>query len=254
MEIVAFLFVALCGFVFGSFFVVVGIRLPKRESFVTERSRCPKCCKRLNWFELIPVLSFLCLKRKCGQCNHKISSIYPLMELLTAILFAMSYLIFGWKLELMVALLFSSLLIICLVTDLFYMMIPNRLLLFFLPLFIILRTVEPLEPWWDPFQGALVGLLLPLLVIILSRGGMGMGDMKLFGLLGLVLGTTKLLLCFVLACIIGAVIGVLLIAYQRVSLGKPIPFAPYIVIGAWIAYFNGDNLIDLYITRFITFY
>lgn len=110
----------------------------------------------------------------------------------------------------------------------------------------------PLDPWWDTFQGGLLGLLIPLLVVIVSRGGMGMGDVKLFGLLGIVLGTTNLVLSFVVASMIGAIIGLVLLAYNQISLGKPTPFAPYIIIGTWIAYFYGDAMIHWYMTHFFT--
>ncbi|AUJ25993.1 prepilin peptidase [Virgibacillus dokdonensis] len=252
MEIVRLLIFSLSGFIFGSFFVVVGLRLPQQQPFTTERSCCPNCCIRLSWFELIPVLSYAFLKRSCRHCKNKISSIYPIIEILTAAMFTISYSIIGWNPELVVALLVSSLLIICLVSDIFYMVIPNQLLLFFLPVFMLLRVLEPLDPWWDTFQGGLVGLLIPLLVVIVSHGGMGMGDVKLFGLLGIVLGTTNLVLSFVLASIIGSIIGLVLLAYNQISLGKPTPFAPYIVIGTWIAYFYGDAMIHWYMTRFFT--
>lgn len=241
------IFFFLLGLIFGSFFNVVGLRLPKKIPFANDRSVCPHCCHQLAWYENIPLLSFLIQQGKCRHCKGRISYIYPTTELLTGVLFAMSFSTIGFQLELITALLFVSMLMIIFVSDIKYMLIPNKVLLFFLSFFILLRIMVPLEPWWSPIIGAIIGLGLLALIIILSRGGMGAGDMKLFGVLGIVLGIKNVLLAFFLSCMIGAIIGVLLLITKIVGRKQPVPFGPYIVLGSLIAYFYGDTLLNWYI-------
>lgn len=241
------IFFFLFGITFGSFFNVVALRTPKKETFVNDRSYCPQCGKTLSWYELIPVLSFLLQWGKCRNCKQGISIIYPAIELFTGLLFAYSFWKIGVEWELATAILFCSLLMIILVTDLTYMLIPNRILLFFLPLFILLRFIVPLDPWWSPLIGALVPALLIALIILVSRGGMGAGDMKLFFVLGIVLGIGKVLLAFFLSALIGAVIGIALIALKIIERRQPVPFGPYIVIAALISYFHGTEIIEWYL-------
>ncbi|WP_369801969.1 A24 family peptidase [Oceanobacillus sp. Castelsardo] len=159
----------------------------------------------------------------------------------------MSFSIIGFKFELITALLLVSMLMIIFVSDIKYMLIPNKVLLFFLPFFILMRVLVPLEPWWSPIIGAIIGVVLLAIIIILSRGGMGAGDMKLFGVLGIVLGVQKVLLAFFLSCMIGAIIGVFLLLTKIVGRKQPVPFGPYIVFGSLIAYFYGDTLLNWYI-------
>ena len=139
MEIVYTVFFTIIGLVFGSFFNVVGLRVPKGESIVTPPSHCDKCNRRLMAIDLVPVFSYLFLGGKCRTCGAKIGFFYPLMELLTGILFAFAYIQFGLTLELAVALLFSSLLVIITVSDIAYMLIPNKVLL---PFAIVLLSDE----------------------------------------------------------------------------------------------------------------
>ncbi|WP_461180688.1 prepilin peptidase [Virgibacillus kimchii] len=234
------------GLLFGSFFNVVGWRLPQHVPFANDRSRCPHCAHTLSWYENIPVVSFLVQSGRCRHCHGRISFLYPSVELLTGILFALSFYLIGWQMELVTSLLLVSMLMIILVSDLKYMVIPNKVLLFFLPLLIIMRIIVPLETWYSSIAGALTGFFLLTLIILVSRGGMGAGDMKLFVLLGLLLGMDKLLLAFFLSCLLGAVIGVLLIIVKRVQRKQPVPFGPFIAIASLISYFYGDSLLNWY--------
>lgn len=235
------------GLVFGSFFNVVGLRLPKNIPFTSDRSRCPHCGQALTLMENIPLLSFLFLIGKCRNCKGKISILYPAIELTSGILFAWSFYLLGWQTELIIALLLVSMLMVILVSDLKYMVIPDSVLLFFLPLFIIFRMLEPLEPWWSSIAAALTGFLLLALIIIISRGGMGAGDMKLFGLLGIVLGVNKLLMTFFLSAMIGSIVGVILLAAKSINRKQPVPFGPFIVIASLITYYFGDSLFNWYL-------
>ncbi|MEK5207714.1 prepilin peptidase [Psychrobacillus sp. FSL H8-0510] len=238
------------GLVFGSFFNVVGLRVPKGESIVRPPSHCTVCDRNLTVKDLVPVFSYVFLKGKCRGCGTKIHWVYPVMELATGLLFAFAYYQLGFTLELVVALLFISLLVIITVSDIAYMLIPDKILLFFLIPLIVLRVFEPLSPWWDSIVGAVVGFGVLLLIAIVSKGGMGGGDIKLFFVIGLVLGWVPTLLTLFLASIIGTVIGVISLRRTKQGRKTPIPFGPSIAIAAIIAYFYGESLVDWYVNLF----
>ncbi|SDQ43427.1 prepilin peptidase [Virgibacillus salinus] len=251
MDILLILFFFLLGLIFGSFFNVVGLRLPENIPFANDRSICPHCKHQLSWFENIPIISFVIQGAKCRHCKKEISFIYPVIELFTGILFALSYSLLGLNLEIITAILLISMLMIILVSDITYMLIPNRVLLFFLPLFIIIRIIQPLNPWWSSILGVIIGITILALIIIISRGGMGAGDMKLFGILGIILGVDKVLLAFFLSCMIGAIIGMMLLLFRVIERNQPVPFGPYIVAATLITYFYGELLLNWYFNLFL---
>ena len=240
--VVFFLF----GLVLGSFYNVVGLRVPKKESIVTPPSHCTTCPKRLQPIDLIPVFSYIFLRGKCRQCGAKISPIYMLTEFVTGVLFAFSYWQFGFTAELVVALLFISLLVIINVSDIAYMLIPDKILLVFLPLLIVGRIFSPLSPWWDSIVGALVGFAILYGIAVVSKGGMGGGDIKLFFLLGIVLGTWNSLLTLFLASFIGMFVGIIVLKMRGQGRKTPLPFGPSIAVAAVIVYFYGEALINWY--------
>lgn len=247
MIIVWSVFFFIYGIVFGSFFNVVGLRVPKNESIVSPPSHCTVCDRRLTIVDLIPVFSFLALRGKCRGCGTKISPIYPFMELITGILFVLSYLHFGFTLELVVAIIFLSMLVMITVSDIAYMLIPNKILLPFGIGLVVLRIFSPLTPWWDSFLGAAVGFLVLLLIAIVSKGGMGGGDIKLFFVIGLVLGTQLTLLTLFLAALIGSIVGIIHLRRTRQGRKTPVPFGPSIAAAAVICYFYGSELVHWYI-------
>ncbi|RSK29397.1 prepilin peptidase [Bacillus sp. HMF5848] len=243
-----YLFVLLYSLLIASFLNVVGLRVPLGQSVVKPRSACPTCKRTLGALELIPVVSYVLQRGKCKNCGEVISPLYPIMELTTAILFTISPLLVGWSKELIVAWSLISLLMIITVSDIKYMIIPDKVLLFFLPLFSIERMFIPLTPWWDALAGAFVGFSLLYLIAFVTKGkGMGGGDIKLYGVLGIVLGTKLTIVSFFLAAFIGALVGGIGLALRLLQRNKPIPFGPFIVIGTLIAYFFGHELINIYL-------
>jgi leader peptidase (prepilin peptidase) / N-methyltransferase len=238
------------GIVFGSFFNVVGLRIPLKESIVTPRSACPKCKHTLTPLELIPVLSFLIQRGKCRQCQTRISPLYPIMEFLTGALFVVVPLALGWTAEILVGWTLVSLFIIITVSDIKYMLIPDKILLFFAGIFVLERTFISLSPWWDSLLGAAIGFTLLLFISIVSKGGMGGGDIKLYALLGFVLGTKLVLMSLFIATLLGALIGMIGIGLGLVERKKPIPFGPFIAVGTLIAYFYGNTIFNAYINLF----
>jgi len=176
------------------------------------------------------------------------------MELLTGSLFAFSYYTFGWSPELFVALLFVSLLVIITVSDITYTLIPNKVLLPFGVLLFFARLWAPLSPWWDAILGALIGLGLLWFVAKISlwlfkKEGMGGGDIKLYFVLGLVLGTKGVFVSLFLASVIGLFVGLI---YERMKKDgeEGFPFGPSIAVAAILTYFYGDGWVDWYLSFF----
>lgn len=250
MEIVLTILFFIYGLIFGSFFNVVGLRIPKGESIVRPPSHCTVCNRKLTARDLVPVLSYLFLQGKCRGCGTKIHWMYPVMELVTGLLFAFAFTQLGFNLELILAILFISLLVIITVSDIAYMLIPDKILLFFLVPLIVARIFSPLTPWWDSIVGAVIGFGILFLIAVLSKGGMGGGDIKLFFVIGVVLGTMHTLLTLFLASLIGAVVGVISLRIAKKGRKTPIPFGPSIAIAAIITYFFGDTLVDWYVNMF----
>lgn len=246
MDYVYITFAFIFGAVFGSFFNVVGLRVPKNESIVHPPSHCTKCNRKLKSLDLIPIFSYIFLRGKCRGCGEKISPVYLLTEFATGLLFAFAYYKIGLQWELGVALLFISLLIIIVVSDIAYMLIPDKVLLFFLVPIILFRVLSPLSPWWDSILGAVVGFGLLFLIAIVSKGGMGGGDIKLYFLIGIVLGTINSLLSLFFAAVIGMIIGFIVLKVQGKGRKTPVPFGPSIAVASIIVYFYGDQIIDWY--------
>lgn len=136
---------------------------------------------------------------------------------------------------------------IIVVSDIHYMIIPDKILIWFAGIFLLERAIWPLNPWWDSLSGALTGFVLLLLIAVFSKGGMGFGDVKLYALLGFVLGFKLVLLSFFLSTLYGAVIGGLALLFKIVKKRQPIPFGPFIAAGTLTAYFWGSKIINLYI-------
>ncbi|MGP7816823.1 prepilin peptidase [Niallia sp. 01092] len=246
IEILIFLY----GITLGSFYNVVGLRVPNKQSIIRPRSHCTSCGHTLSLAELIPVLSYMLLRGKCRCCKASVSPLYPIFELLTGVLFVLCPLILGWRSELFVAWTLISLFMIITVSDITYMIIPNKVLLFFSGLLLVERIFIPLTPWWDSLLGAAVGFTLLLLIAIVSKGGMGGGDIKLFAVIGFAVGTKLVLTAFFLSTLFGAIGGLIGMLFGKVNKRKPIPFGPFIVIGTLVSYFYGNDLIDWYMQFF----
>ncbi|MCA1063574.1 prepilin peptidase [Rossellomorea sp. AcN35-11] len=245
-----FILIILYALVLGSFYNVVGLRVPLKKSIVKPRSSCPYCSHQLTAIELLPVFSYLIQKGKCRRCHGRISPLYPFMEALNAGLFALAYMKFGWDSELLVAWTLISMFIIITVSDLKYMVIPDKILLFFAVAFSVERLLIPLDPWWDSLVGAAVGFGLLLLIAIVSKGGMGGGDIKLYGVIGFVVGLKVMILSFMLATFFGAVFGLIALAFKVIEKGKPIPFGPFIALGTILAYLYYDSIWSTYLSFF----
>ncbi|MGC5326608.1 prepilin peptidase [Brevibacillus sp. SYSU BS000544] len=248
-EIPVLSLIFLLGLLFGSFYNVVGLRVPKGESIIQPPSHCPGCQQKLSACDLIPVLSYLLAKGKCRSCQMTISPIYPVMELFTGIFFALTYWRFDYSTETLVGLGFVSLLVIITVSDLKYRLIPDKVVFPFLGLFLVARFfIHPTQTYWMHLLAMAIGFGLFLLIAIVTRGeGMGGGDIKLFAVIGLVLGVKLLFVSIFLSSLLGALVGILLILLKKANRKSSIPFGPFIAVGSLLAYLYGEAITTWYV-------
>lgn len=250
MEQFILLIFFLYGLIFGSFFNVVGLRLPNESLFNEKRSYCDTCQRTLTCKELIPVFSYLFQKGRCSGCRDSISALYPIMETATGLLFAISYYVYGFSYQTILGLLLTSLIIPVTVSDIAYKRIPNNLLLFFSPIFLLYHLLIPLNSLWLSLTGALLAFLLVFIVILVSKGGMGMGDLKYFTLFGFVFGPYYFLLLFFLSTVFGSIGGLITMRIKKISSRSKIAFGPYIGLAALTVFFVGENIIGWYLSLF----
>ncbi len=244
---VAFVF----GAVVGSFLNVCIHRLPHAMSVVLPASHCPACQTPLRAFDNIPLFSFIALRGRCRYCNVQISWRYPLVEGLNGLAYVFAVVKFGLEpATLAYALLLSTLIVVTFI-DLDHQIIPNEITFPGMPLGLIAAaTVLPIG-WLDSLIGLLCGGGVLFFVVwispyIFGREGMGMGDVKLLAMLGAFLGWKATLLTLLLGSFSGAVVGGGLMATKLIKRSEPIPFGPFLALGAVLALFFGDSLIEWY--------
>ncbi len=243
--------VIVLGLVAGSFLNVCAYRIPREISVVYPPSRCIHCNHRLHIIDLIPVISYLLLKGKCRYCHGKISARYPLVEMLTALGFFCLYLNSGWTSQLVTEVIFFCGLMVCSLIDLEYQIIPDKVILLMLLTGTALLALQSEQLLMSGFIGGMVGFSVLLAIAIISRGGMGGGDVKLAAVLGLYLGWPKILLALMLAFFIGSLTGMVLMFGQKKSIKSAMPFAPHLGAAAMIALIRGEEIINWYLQMFI---
>ncbi|CAG7648272.1 prepilin peptidase [Paenibacillus allorhizosphaerae] len=241
-----FPFVVLFGLLIGSFMNVVAIRSLKNESVAFPPSHCVHCNNSLKPLDLIPLLSYLFLRGKCRYCSASISWVYPAGEAAIAALFILIYWQLGWTPELFTGFLLAAILTAIVITDLKSMLIPDKIVFAGMILAVVLRLwIHPL-PLWDYAIAFFTGSGLLWIMAILSKGGMGGGDIKLFAFLGLVLGMKLTLLTLFVASLLGTLYGIVLFALHRLQKKHSVPFGPFIAIAAMLMYLWGNQVIDWY--------
>jgi leader peptidase (prepilin peptidase) / N-methyltransferase len=248
------LFFAL-GLIFGSFLTVVIGRLPRGESIVRPRSRCPACGAEIRSRDNVPVVSWVLLRGRCRACGERISAEYPLVELATAALFAAAALVVDPIYAASLAAPFLGIMLAIAVIDARHRVVPNRIVYPSLALFAVAIVVGDLAGGGVDALDAGLGLALygvPLLLVAAAvPQGMGMGDVKLAALIGLVLGSFGLSYVGVAAGVgvIGGGIGAL-VALALLGAGRKdqIPFGPFLAGGAVVATLLGPRIADLYLS------
>ena len=244
-------FAAVLGAIVGSFLNVCIHRLPRYESIVHPRSRCPKCGHMLRWYENVPIVSWILLRAKCAGCGAPIAAMYPLVEALTALVYAAAVFAFGLTPLLAVRLLFASAMIVLAVTDLRERILPNAITY---PGIVVGLLVSLLLPPPPGIVSALIGVVvgggLPwLIAAVYSRvrgiEGLGMGDVKMLAMIGAFLGWPLALFTLFAASILGLAIGGPISLIKRDRL-YPIPLGTFLAIGGLVAAFVGDDIVRWY--------
>ncbi len=234
------------GLLFGSFYNVVGMRLPKGESIVAPPSRCDNCGRRLPAWELVPVVSWLVLRGKCRSCGARVSVVYPLVEVATGIFFALAFLHVGLHWELLTGLFGVSVLVVLSVADLHYQRIPNKILYPSMVVLVLLRALSHPLGIMTYVEGAVIGFGVMFLIALISRGGMGFGDVKLFFFVGLFVGLAGTLMTLFLSSLIGTLVGLSMRVAGKLKPRQPFPFGPSIGLAAILVYLYGEVWLSLY--------
>lgn len=227
------------GTIFGSFYNVLGLRIVNHESIIKPRSHCEKCGHILAWYELIPILSFLFLKGKCKNCKTPLSYLYLFSEFFCGVLFAISYYSFGFSYNFLIALIISSLLIIVTVSDITYMIIPDRFIVICSILVIIIKAIFcPLNTFLYSLLSGVASFAVMFAIMkfgnyVFKKETLGGADVKLMFFVGLCLEPFLSLLVIVFASFIALPVSLLLLVKEK---EHAIPFGPFIVIGLMIVF------------------
>lgn len=249
MEILFFI----AGLIFGSFYNVVGLRLPNGESIIKPGSHCPKCNHKLSWYENIPVLSYMFLKGKCKNCKQKISFIYPAIEILTAILFTANYVIFGLTYECLIGVILSSLVSIIFVSDSKYMIINDSPLIISSLLITIIKIINNglKEALYSISSGLLIFIIVYLLMLLgnflFKKESLGGGDIKLSFVAGLSLGPALGIFYIVLASFLAFPYAMYISVKGDEGM---LPFGPFLATSMLLLYFN-SNLATAFINALL---
>jgi leader peptidase (prepilin peptidase)/N-methyltransferase len=248
----ALTFAGVLGAVFGSFLNVVAYRLPRRESLVRPRSRCPRCGTPIKPYDNIPIISWLILRGRCRSCSERIPVRYPLIEALTAALCVGAVLAHSSLAAVTLGIVLILLAVPVALIDLEHRIIPNRLTALGAVLALVIGTA--LDPGGESTRliaGAGAGGFL-LIAALAYPGGMGMGDVKFAAVMGLFLGEA-VAAAMLFALVVGALAGALVIARKGARAGRKtaIPFGPFLAAGAVAAVFAGQPVVDFYINHFV---
>ena len=239
------------GAVIGSFLNVCIYRLPQGMSVVSPPSRCDSCGHQLGALDMIPILSYIFLGGKCRYCHTHYSARSAFVEALTGILFAVAGIFYLPGIPLLTVFILTACLIVITFIDFDHQIILDKfLIIMFLDGLIYHFTYTKgsglVSPYWDILWGIAIGGGLMLLIYLLSRGGMGEGDVKLSFVLGFWLGMKGAIVCLFLAFNLGGIVGALLLATGIKSRKDPIPFGPYLCLGAYVSLLFGPYLIYYY--------
>jgi leader peptidase (prepilin peptidase) / N-methyltransferase len=239
------------GLMIGSFLNVVAYRLPRGESLVKPGSHCTTCGEAVKPWDNVPVLSWLMLRGRCRGCGERISARYPLIELATAVVFAAIAIVNGFDTDLILELPFAAMLIAVSGIDLEHRIIPNKIVV---PMAVFgLAATAAVRP--DFLVEALIGgaaaFTFMFVIALVHPKGMGMGDVKLAGVMGVFLGLS-VVPALLLGFLSGSLVGVAILAkHGAAGRKRGVPFAPFLALGGLVALLAGAELIDLYVKNFL---
>lgn len=259
----SYFFIAILGLITGSFLSMLTYRFP-RGLGIGGRSCCPKCNKTIPWFCNIPLFAYLALSGKCINCKNNISLRYPLIEGATAIIFILTLYVWQNSQSIMVMeltrvlgvfsfpfyLLLTTIYISLIITDLEHTLLPDQILRFMGLLIGIYIFLLPSPLFFSSLLSAFAVFAFFLGVyLITKKRGMGFGDVKMVPVIASLLGLENSLIWLMLSFVLGGTTGLLLIIAGRARFGKPIPFGPFLLLGAYIAFFFAEDVMKWYVGR-----
>ena len=229
----------------GSFFTVVGLRLPQKESFITTRSHCDSCGHTLSLLDMVPILSFLFLGKKCRYCKKKIDGLSTYMELFTGVLFALAFFRFGFSYELFISFGIISMLTILSVSDITYYIIPDEILIFFTGYFLIIGALSDgvITALFHLLSGFILFGFMYLIMLLgnamFHKETLGGGDIKLMFVVGLILHPFLGLVVIFIASFLALPISLLVLWKKKQNL---VPFGPFLLTGFLFMFFTGIDM------------
>jgi len=241
----------LFGAFIGSFLNVCICRLPRGESIVTPRSHCPQCQKMIRWYDNVPILSYVALRGKCRNCQAPISLQYPLIEGVTGLCSLLLMLRFGPSPTYLFYFAFVAALIVITVIDLYHQIIPDVISLPGIGVGLLGSLLLPHLVFLNSLIGMLLGggslfLVATVYQWLFKREGMGGGDVKLLAMIGAFLGWRAVILTILLSSLIGSVTGILIMILKGKDFKYPIPYGPFLSLGAVLALFYSETMIRWY--------
>ncbi|MBI4778591.1 prepilin peptidase [Candidatus Desantisbacteria bacterium] len=258
MTILTYLLIFIIGTMLGSFFNVCIYRLPRGQGLLFPGSHCPACNAPIKPWENIPILSYILLKGRCSRCKEKISGRYILVEFICGLLYLGLFLRFGLGTDFFVFLFFVSVLVIITFIDFEHFLILDKITYPSMIIGLIACLIK--KNLIDSMIGLLVGAGIIFLIVIVSaiilkminhpckdEGGMGFGDVKLAGVMGVFLGWKFVLVAMFLACLFGSIVGMVLILSGLKKRTDYIPFGPYLALGSLAVVLWGEEILGWYI-------
>lgn len=244
------------GAIVGSFLNVCIYRIPRHKSIVFPSSRCPNCNSPISVLENIPIVSYIFLKGKCRDCGENISVRYPVVECLNAIIYMVVLWRFGLNWYSLICMAFASAMIVITFIDLDFQIIPDTITLPGILIGLACSIFILIDPYNRPANigimnsviGALIGGGSFYLIALLSRGGMGGGDIKMMGMVGAFLGWKGVLMTTFIASLTGSVVGISLMVFKGKGRKAKVPFGPFLALGSLVSLFWGQELMRLYLT------
>ena len=240
------------GLIVGSFSNVCIYRIPRNESIIYPASHCPKCRSKIKPVDNIPLLSFILLKGRCRNCKSKISIQYPVVELITGLIYLIIYLTYALSVQTLIYIILSSALIIIAFIDLNEQIVPDVISLPGIVIGFIISFFVPYISFINSALGVAVGGGIILIIglggsVIFKKEAMGGGDVKLAAMIGAFLGWRYIIISLFLGFFLGALAGIFLIISKIKSREDVVPFGPFIVLGSLITLLWGEKIINWYI-------
>jgi len=240
------------GLIVGSFSNVCIYRIPRNESIIYPASHCPKCRTKIKPVDNIPILSYILLKGRCRNCESRISIQYPVVELLTGLIYVIIYMIYGLSIQSLIYIILSSALIIIAFIDLNKQIVPDVISLPGIIIGLVLSFFVPYISFINSALGAVVGGGIILIIglvgsAIFKKEAMGGGDIKLAAMIGAFLGWRYIVISLFLGFFLGALAGIFLVLSKIKSREDMVPFGPFIVLGSLITLLWGEKILTWYI-------